>query len=78
MNRLRRAIHLPRLPKNGHLLKQNRYIRCFDGSKWNPKRGSGQRFRRFVCSLDNSMIKPIGRIFANWGIHGGWTNSNNY
>ncbi len=29
------------------------------------------------CSLDSSMIKLVGRIFAHLGIHVGWMNSGN-
>jgi hypothetical protein len=36
--------------------------------------GIASRFGRFVyCSLDSSMIRPIGGIFANWeSIMDGW------
>ncbi len=41
-NRLKRAIQLLRLLEKRHLLKQKRFRRCFNGSRCDPKRGSGQ------------------------------------
>jgi hypothetical protein len=35
-------------------------------------------FRRIICcSLDNSMIGLVRRIFVNLGVHIGWMNLNN-
>jgi hypothetical protein len=80
-NKLRRVVHLPRLPRSGHLLKQKRYKRCFNGSGWDPKRKMRRVswFKRIVCySLDSSTIKHVEGIFANLGIHKRWMNLSNY
>ncbi len=38
--------------------------------------GRMNQFGRLVCcSLDSSLIGPIGRIFAHLGVHRVWTNS---